>query len=114
MKRIVGWLEQNLPRFKSLDLPDAPDESGTARHDEIDLGIDLPKEIRDLVNDVPLPDVGAPKDIPKSATDTPMPAMHADEYVTTLPNLEIVDEAPPDTNESTGFNPYDTGTLQTK
>ena len=114
MKRIVGWLEEYLPRFKSLNLPDASRESESASPDEIDLGIDLPKEIRDLVNDVPLPDVGAPKSIAESATDARTPKMHTDEYVNTVPNLKILDESPPATDESTGFNPYDTGTLQIK
>ena len=105
MKRIFGWLEENLPRFKSLDLPNASGELERASPDEIDLGIDLPKEIRDLVNDVPIPDVGPPKDAPD---------MHTDEYVDTVPNLKILDESLPDTGESTGFNPYDTGTLNIK
>lgn len=96
MRRIFGWLEDHLPRFKSLDLPDALGESESVKPDEVDLGVDLPDELRDLVNDVQIPDG------------------YAEDYDDTVPNLAILDLSPPDTDESTGFNPYDTGTLQIK
>ena len=63
MKRIFRWLEENLPRFKSLDLPDARGESET---DEVDLGIDLPKEIREMVHEVPTPNAKDPGQRPPS------------------------------------------------
>ncbi len=46
--------------------------------------------------------------------NVPMPDIYSDEYVDTVPNLEILAPSSPDIDDSTGFNPYDTGTLQKK
>ena len=85
MKQMLAWLETKLSRFKS---PDLPDTSGRGKSNELDLGVDLPKELRDLVNDVPTT-AGAHDD--------------------TVPNLRTLD---PDT--SPGFDPYDTAKLHKK
>lgn len=114
MKRIFEWLEDNLPRFKSLDLPDAPGESESVKPDEIDLGVDLPKELRDLVNDVPIPDVGLAKYIQESVKIAPMPDMYVDEHADTVPNLDVVDRHPDNSDSSPGFNPYDTARMHKK
>jgi hypothetical protein len=96
MIRILKWLEANLPRFGSLDLPDAPDESKIVNFDETDLGIDAPKGLQEPTKNILMPEI------------------YADEHVATVPNLKILGESPPDTDESSGFDPYNTGTLRMK
>jgi len=114
MKRIIGWLEAKLSRSKSPDLSDASSASESAKPDEIDLGIDLPKELRDLVNDAAIPDVDLPEDLREPAKIAPMPDIYAAEHVDTVPDLKILDPGTSDADESTGVNPYDTGVLQEK
>ncbi len=90
MKQILRWLETKLSRPKSPDLPNAPSTSESANPDEIDLGIDLPKEIQDMVNDDSLPD-------------------HVEhEHVETVPDPSLDDQSSPDADKSTGFDPDDT------
>ncbi len=96
MKRIVRWLETKLSRPKSPDTSDAPSGSESAKLDEFDLGIDLPEDLQEPAKNVLMPDICA------------------DEHIDTVPNLEVLDPSSPDIDESTGFNPYDTGTLQKK
>jgi len=43
-----------------------------------------------------------------------MPDIYGNEYVATVPDLKILDLSSPDTDESTGFNPYDTAVLRKK
>jgi hypothetical protein len=43
-----------------------------------------------------------------------MPDIYADEPVRKKKDIEVVDESSQDTDESVGFNPYDTGTLRKK
>ena len=114
MKRIFEWLEENLPRFKSLDLPDASGESESARPDEIDLGIDLPKEIQEMVNEVPTPKSKLPKEFEEPASRVAMPDINSDEHAPTEPILKLLDESSPDSDDTTGFNPYDTATMHKK
>ncbi len=52
-----------------------------------------------------------PSDAP-SNTESAKP--DEDEYVDTVPNLKILDESPPGTDNSTGFNPYDTAKMHKK
>jgi hypothetical protein len=40
-----------------------------------------------------------------------MPDIYADEPVSKKINIEVVDESSQDTDESDGFNPYDTASL---
>jgi len=114
MNRIFGWLESKLCRSKSPDLSDAPNESGSANSDEIDLGVDLPKELRDLVNDVPIPDIELAKYIQETVKTAPMPDVYADEHGDTVPNLKILASDTSDTDTSTEFNPYDTARMHKK
>jgi hypothetical protein len=48
---------------------------------------------------------------PDILIDAPMPDIYTDECDTTVPQLNILE---PDTGQSTGFNPYDTGVFQKK
>ena len=41
-----------------------------------------------------------------------MPDIYAEGHATTIPDVSIVAESVPDSDESAGFNPYDTGVLQ--
>ena len=84
MKRIFTWLERKLSRRKAVT--DQPSNPENAKPDEIDLGLDLPKELQDLVDDVSI------------------------DLVDTVPNLEIA----ADTDKTTGFDPYDTATMHKK
>ena len=51
---------------------------------------------------------------PGFLNDAPMPDIHTDECDATVPHLKVLDLSLVDVNESTGFNPYDTGVLQKK
>jgi len=42
------------------------------------------------------------------------PDIYGNEQVVTVPDLKILDPSSPDTDESTGFNPYDTAALRKK
>ena len=46
--------------------------------------------------------------------DVLMPDIYADEPVSQKIDAEVVELPTPDTDESVGFNPYDTGTLHKK
>ncbi len=96
MKRIVRWLEEKLPRQKFLDTSDAPSDPESVKADEIDLGIDVSKGLQRPAKNVLMPDIYGEND-----DDT-------------QPLLNILDPSSPDTDESTGFNPYDTAVLQKK
>ena len=43
-----------------------------------------------------------------------MPDIYGNEHVATVPDLKVLDPSSPDTDESTGFNPYDTAVLRKK
>ena len=88
MKRIFTWLEGKLSRREAVT--DQPSNPESAKPDEIDLGLDLPKELQDLVDDVSI------------------------DLVVTVPNLEIPDQPSLEDGESAGFNPYDTATMHKK
>ncbi len=51
---------------------------------------------------------------PGFSNDAPTPDIHTDEYDATVPHLKVLDLSLVDVNESTDFNPYDTGVLQKK
>ena len=89
MKRIFRWLETRLARSKSPNPSDAPGASESVKPDESDLDQESPKIVA-------------------------MPDIYGDEHVPTVPNLKILDESSPDTDDSTGFNPYDTATMHKK
>ena len=50
----------------------------------------------------------------KPAQSVTMPDSYSEEHVATVPNLRILEPTSPDTDESRGFNPYDTAVLQKK
>ena len=68
----------------------------SAKPDEIDLGMDLPKGL-------PTPT--------KSAL---MPDIYSDEHDVTVPHLKVPDQPSLEDGESAGFNPYDTVTMHKK
>ena len=41
-----------------------------------------------------------------------IPDIYGNEHVATVPDLKILDPSSPDTDESNGFNPYDTAVLR--
>ncbi len=51
---------------------------------------------------------------PGFLNDAPMPDIHTVECDATVPHLKDLDLSLMDVNESTGFNPNDTGVLQKK
>ena len=89
MKRIFRWLETISSRPKE---PVADDRPSNADPDDLN----LPRDIQDFVTDAPMPDI------------------YTDECAATVPRLEVLDLDLTDLDESTGFNPYDSGVLQKK
>ena len=51
---------------------------------------------------------------PGFSNDNPMPDIQTGERDATVPHLKVLDLSLVDVNESTGFNPYDTGVLPKK
>jgi len=84
MKRIFTWLERKL--FRRETVADQPNNPESAKPGEIDLGLNLPKELQDLVEDVTI------------------------DLDVTVPNFEIA----ADTDKTTGFDPEDTATMHKK
>ena len=96
MKRIIRWLETKLSRPKSPDTSDVPSDSESAKPDEIDLGIDLPKGLQEPAKNVLMPDI------------------YGAEHDATVPHLKIPDQPSLEVGESAGFNPYDTAKMDKK
>ncbi len=94
MKRIASWLRAKLSRSNSVNRSNAPGSPEESKRDKSDLV--LPKDMQDLVD------------------DATMPCIKSDEHSVTVPGLNIDDERSPDTDTSTGFNPYDTAKLHKK
>ena len=86
MKQIVRWLKTKLSRPESPSHSDAPNL-------EIESSTDLPN----LVIDAPMPDIYV-----------------QDELEDTVPNLQLRDSSPSDTNTSPGIDPYDTAIMHKK
>ena len=61
MKRILMWLKVKLPRFRSVDLPNASDESGKIHSTNVDLRIIAPKVIQEPTKNVPTSVIDADK-----------------------------------------------------
>ncbi len=89
MKRFMRWLETISSRPKE---PVADDRPSNADPDDLD----LPRDTQDFVTDAPMPDI------------------YTDECAATVPHLKALDLDLTDLDESTGFNPYDSGVLQKK
>ena len=85
MKRIINWIEAILARAKALMVTDP-----TGDPENVETGDD-----NDHV----------------SAQSVVMPDIYAD-HKTTNPRLKVVDLSSPDSDETRGFNPYDTGGLK--
>ena len=47
-------------------------------------------------------------------TNAPMPDIYADEHDAAVSDVKVLGPASPDTDNSIGFNPYDTAVLQKK
>ena len=94
MKRIASWLGAKLSRSNSVNRSNAPGSPEESTPDKSDLV--LPKDMQDLLD------------------DATMPSISADGHSVTLPDLNLDDEHSPDTDTSTGFNPYDTAKLHKK
>jgi hypothetical protein len=60
------------------------------------------------------PDADDQSSNPVAVEDLMMPDIYANEHVATVPDLKPLVPSSPDTDETTGFNPYDTGVLQKK
>ena len=73
-------------------MADKPSNPESVKPDELD----LPKDMQDLVNDAPIPDI------------------YADEHGDTVPDLRIPDQPSLDVGESDGVNPYDTAKIHKK
>ena len=90
MKDIPKWLNDTLSR---------PKKDANADNDkpiEIDLGIDLPKDLQEFLTKAPMPDI------------------YFDELEATVPDIKIVDPDAPSGDKLTGFNPYDTVKMHKK
>jgi hypothetical protein len=87
MKLMITWLETILSRWGAV--ADAPSNAESVKPDELD----LPKEMQDLVDDAPMPDI------------------YTDKHV---PDRKFLDPSSQDADQTTGFNPYDTAKLHKK
>lgn len=90
MMDIPKWLNDVLSRPKKDANPD------DAKQKEIDLGIDLPKDLQDFLTEAPVPDI------------------YSDDLEATVPKIKIVDPDAPSGDKETGFNPYDTAKMHKK
>ncbi len=102
MKRIIRWLETKLSRGEAV--ADEPSNTEVVKPDIDKSTIDtfLGDEVANLMQDQ------------EPEKNVLMPDIYSDEHVATVPNLEVLDPSSPDTDGSTGFNPYDTAVLQKK
>jgi hypothetical protein len=90
MKLMITWLETILSRWGAV--ADASGKPESVKPDELH----LPKDIQDLVNDAPLPDI------------------YADDHGSPTPSRKFLDPSSPDADKTTGFNPYDTAGMHKK
>lgn len=106
MNRIIGWVGRKLFRSETPIVEGRPKTAS----DETDDGVNDNYKIeasRDAVG----PDQIEAR---RSGEEVSMPDIYADRQDVTVPDLNILDQPVPETDESTGFNPYDTGVLQKK
>ncbi len=90
MKLFITWLDSILSRWGAV--ADAPSNPESINADELD----LPKDLQDLVNDAPMPDI------------------YADDHGSPAPSRKFLDPSSPDADKTTGFNPYDTVKMHKK
>jgi hypothetical protein len=112
MKRIIRWLETRLSSQNSPNPSNASSDSDSAKLNRIDLGINLPKELQDMVNDMPTPKFELPKEIQEPSKNDVMPDIYSDEHDVTVPHLKVVDQPALEDGESAGFDPCDTAKVQ--
>ncbi len=86
MKRLVTWLETGLVHVKSLFVADQASEPENVEPED---------------------------DGQESAEAAEMPDIYSD-VKKTNPNTKVLDAVKADSDDTRGFNPYDTGTLQKK
>jgi len=107
MKPIIGTLKAKWSRPKT---PVADDQSGNpvcVKPDDLANNDDKVEVAFDAEMHGRIDSQGPGKNIL-------MPDIYGNEHVATVPNLKILDPSSPDTDESTGFNPYDTAVLRKK
>ena len=90
MKDIPKWLSDAFSRPKKDANPD------NAKPKEIDLGIDLPKDLQEFLTEAPMPDI------------------YSDELEATVPDIKIVEPDAPSGDKLSGFDPYDTVKMHKK
>jgi hypothetical protein len=107
MRRILNWLQAKSSRQNPSIAPDQPSQAiGIERDefarddDEIEISFD--------------PDVPGRIESQGEGKTVLMPDIYADPHAPTVPDLKILDQPMADVDESTGFNPYDTGVFQKK
>ncbi len=92
MKDIPKWLAERLSKLRKPVEDDRQNDAESVKPDELD----LPKDMQDLVDDVPSPD-----DV-------------EDDDGNTLPNLSLNGPPSSDADEPTGIDPDDTAKLHKK
>jgi hypothetical protein len=91
MKRLLTWLETGLAHVKSLFVADQASDA----------------------EDVEPEDDGHEDDGQESAKAAEMPDIYSD-VKKTNPHMKVLEAVKADSDDTRGFNPYDTGTLQKK
>ena len=91
MKRLFTWFETGLAHVKSLFVADQASEA----------------------EDVEPEDDGHEDDGQESAKAAEMPDIYSD-VKKTNPHMKVLEAVKADSDDTRGFNPYDTGTLQKK
>jgi hypothetical protein len=105
MKRLWKWLGMKSARPKAPDAVEQPRDPVSVKPDDFE---NNDYKVEMLWDE----EVHGRADSQGPRTDILMPDIYADEDVDTVWDLKIPDQPSPDINESAGFNPYDTGTLQ--
>ncbi len=106
MKRIIAWLGMKFFRSETPIVEGRPKTVS----DETDDGVNDDYKVKASR------DAAAPGQVKTrlSGEDVLMPDIYADRHDVTESDLVLLDQSIPDSDESTGFNPYDTGVLQKK
>lgn len=106
MKQLFIWLQSKISPPESPFVENQPDSSLTADPGQASPHRSGPDDL--------MPDIYAQADS-ESDTDTDTDAdADLDLDADTKPDLRILDLPSPDSDESTGFDPYDSGVLQKK
>ncbi len=96
MKRIIAWLESLLSRWGAgADEPSDPES--------VRSGVD--ESTGEAANET---------HYRPAETNAPMPDIYAEEHDAPAPDRKFLDPSSPDTDKTTGFNPYDTARMHKK